>query len=551
MLSDNIERKFTDTIDVDEWEVETEDGWTDIFQIHQTIPYIVYEMTLENGEILYCADNHIVIDENDEEIFVKHSLNSNIKTKYGVFRVVNVINLDYEETMYDLSVDDNNIYYTNNILSHNTETSCAYILHYALFNEFKNIYILANKGDTAQTILAKLQSMYENLPYFLQQGILVYNKRSMKFENGTTITARATSKSAIRGNTAALIYIDETAFIPTTIWAEFFSSVYPTIASSETAKIMMSSTPKGMNHFYSIWTSAVNGSSGYEWLKVHWSEVPGRDESYKTKTISELSGGVREWNQEFECKFLGSGGTLIEAETLEKLESKPVLYTKHDDNLFIYEMPKEDHTYLIIADVSEGVGRDASTMQIIDVSGYPHRQVARFRNNKVKTHVYHLYIDKVAKFFNDAFILVESNSIGKEVLNNLNYDTETDNIIWNEKGDDFGLRMTTKSKNIGCSRLQFLMENNHLEICDKDTIFELSTFIKKGNSYCAEDGKNDDLVTPLVLYSYFFGDENMVEKYCDRSTMKNLINSQDKENIEEDLLPFGFINNGVDDFDDD
>lgn len=184
------------------------------------------------------------------------------------------------------------------IPTHNTTTVCGYFLHYILFNEDVNVAILANKGSLARDILGRLQLAYENLPTFLQQGIKVWNKGDLQLENGSKIVAASTSSSAIRGGTYNMILLDEFAFVPKHIADEFFSSVYPTISSGKTTKIVIVSTPCGMNHFYKLWVDSAAGKNEYMPIEVHWSDVPGRDEEWKKETIRNTS--AEQFAQEFE-----------------------------------------------------------------------------------------------------------------------------------------------------------------------------------------------------------------------------------------------------------
>ena len=216
-LSDVIERKFVDSIDIDpeEWEIETESGWVDILQIHKTIEYEVYSIVLDNGLTLKCADTHILIDENNNEVYAKDSLGSFIKTKQGSSKVIQVENLGYTENMYDFSVDsEEHTYYTNDILSHNTITSAAYILWYTLFQSNKTVAVVANKDENARETLARYQLMYENLPLWMQQGIKTWNKADIELENGSKVRTSATSiaglrsKSCVVGDTKICVELD-------------------------------------------------------------------------------------------------------------------------------------------------------------------------------------------------------------------------------------------------------------------------------------------------------------------------------------------------------
>lgn len=183
----------------------------------------------------------------------------------------------------------------------------SYLLHYSIFNDNANIAILANKASTAKDLLDRLQTAYENLPKWLQQGVLIWNKASLELENGSKIIAASTSASAVRGGSYNIIFLDEFAFIPNHIADQFFSSVYPTISSGKSTKVIIVSTPRGMNHFYKLWHDAERNKNEYVPTEVHWSEVPGRDQKWREQTIANTS--EQQFRVEFEC--LG-GETLIE-----------------------------------------------------------------------------------------------------------------------------------------------------------------------------------------------------------------------------------------------
>ena len=186
-------------------------------------------------------------------------------------------------------------------------TVVSYLLHYAVFNDNVNIGILANKAATARELLDRLQTAYENLPKWMQQGVISWNKGSLELENGSKIMAASTSASAVRGMSFNILFLDEFAFVPNHIAESFFASVYPTITSGQNTKVIIVSTPHGMNHFYRMWHDAEKGKNGYIFTDVHWSEVPGRDSAWKAQTIANTS--EQQFKVEFEC--LG-GETLIE-----------------------------------------------------------------------------------------------------------------------------------------------------------------------------------------------------------------------------------------------
>ena len=453
---------------------------------------------------------------------------------------------DYQREMYGAYENNNRVIVLAPRQSGKSVFTIAYLLWYATFYSHKNIVLVANKEKTARKTLKKLCEMYYNLPFFLKQGALEWNKLNISFENGSNIYAEATAASGNRGDSVAILYIDECAIIESGIWSDFYSSVYPTISSVKTSKIIISSTPKGFNHFYEIWTLAKNKQSDYVPIRVKWNDVPGRDEKYKEKTIAELGGGskgLRKWRQEYECYFVGSGGTLIEGTKLEKLQPAPIVESLMDDRLLIYEYPREYAFYIIGIDVAEGVGEDYSTCQVLKldfING--HKQVAVFRDNLIKTNEFHLIIEAVAEKYNDALIVVEANTYGREVLNRLVYESEAENVFFANEEKDHGIKSNRANKKVGNAYLKTNIESNKIVICDLDTISEFSKYIKIKDSYAAESGQNDDLVTPLVIISYFLSNKMWLENWIDIDDVGSI--NKIHQQIKEEILPMGFICDG-------
>ena len=435
-------------------------------------------------------------------------------------------------------------------------TMISYLLHYALFNPSVNIAILANKAATARDLLGRLQLAYEHLPKWLQQGVMSWNKGSLELENGSKILASSTSASAVRGGSYNIIFLDEFAYVPSNVAEQFFSSVYPTISSGQTTKVMIVSTPHGMNMFYKIWTDAEEKRNSYIPIEVHWSEVPGRDEKWKKETIANTS--EQQFNTEFECEFLGSIDTLISPSKLRVLTYK----TPEQSNagVDIYELPQPDHTYLITADVSRGTSNDYSAFIVFDVTSVPYRMVAKFRDNEIKPLLFPQRIHQIAKVYNTAFVLVEVNDIGEQVANAMQYDMEYDNMIMASMrgragqilGGGFsggraqlGVRTTKAVKKIGCSNLKQLVEDNKLIVEDFDVINELSTFIVKGSSHEADDGCNDDMVACLFIFAWCT--DQTYFKELTNNDIREQMYKESQDQLEQDMAPFGFVINGLED----
>ncbi len=432
----------------------------------------------------------------------------------------------------------------------------SYLLHYVLFNPNTNVAVLANKSNTARDILGRLQLAYENLPQWMQQGIIAWNKGNIELENGSKIVAAATSSSAIRGGSYNIIFLDEFAFVPSTIAEQFFSSVYPTITSGQNTKVIIVSTPHGMNQFYKLWVDAQEGRNNYIPTEVHWSEVPGRDEKWKEETIRNTS--ESQFNSEFECEFLGSIDTLVSPVKLKQMTYRTP--TQSNSNLDIYERPKEGNTYLMTADVARGTQNDYSAFLVFDVTQIPYKVVAKYRDNDIKPLLFPSKIYEVARAYNQAFVLIEVNDIGESVANAMQFDLEYDNLIMASMrgragqvlGGGFsggraqlGVRTTKAVKKIGCSNLKQLLEDNKLIIEDYDCINELSTFIVKGSSFQADDGCNDDCVACLFIFGWAT-DQTYFKELTDNDIRKTMMAEQ-QDMLEQDMAPFGFVINGLED----
>ena len=435
-------------------------------------------------------------------------------------------------------------------------TIIAYLLHYVLFNPTVNVAILANKAATARDLLGRLQLAYENLPKWLQQGVMTWNKGSLELENGSKILASSTSASAVRGGSYNISFLDEFAYVPANVAEQFFSSVYPTISSGKTTKVMIVSTPHGMNMFYKLWTDAENERNSYIPIEVHWSEIPGRDEAWKEETIKNTS--TSQFNSEFECEFLGSIDTLISPHKLKTMAYKSPMQT--NAGLDLYEKPKEGHTYLLTADVSRGTSNDYSAFVVFDVSEMPYRIVAKYRDNEIKPLLFPSKIYDIARAYNQAFVLIEINDIGEQVATTMQFDLEYDNLIMASMrgragqvlGGGFsggraqlGVRTTKAVKKVGCSNLKQLIEDNKLIIEDLDIISELSTFIVKGQSFEADDGCTDDLVACLFLFAWT-SDQTYFKELTDMDIRKTMMKEQ-QDSLEQDMAPFGFVVTGLED----
>ena len=440
-----------------------------------------------------------------------------------------------------------------------TTTSVAYLLWLTLFTDTQNVAVLANKGSLARDILAKYQLAYENLPMWLQQGVVVWNKGNVELENGSKIIAASTSSSAIRGGSFNCVFLDEFAFVPNNIAEEFFNSVYPVISSGKTSKIIIVSTPNGMNLFYKLWMDAINKKNNYKTFEIHWSMVPGRDEAWREETIRNTS--ERQFRQEFETEFLGSSNTLVSGYKLQTIAYRDPIHTH--DMMKIYEMPvkeeegaKSDHLYCICVDVSEGKNLDSSAFQVIDISQTPYKQVATYASSSITPILFPTVIYNAARYYNNAYVLVEINN-NPQVADSLHQDFEYENL-WkvftgNKKpqqlsagfarGIQMGLKMSPQVKAIGCSNLKTLIEGDKLIINDFDTYSELTTFEQQKNSFAAALGANDDLVMSLVIFAWVTTQQYFKEIV--NHDIRKQIQLESMNQIDDDVLPAPIIDDGL------
>ena len=465
----------------------------------------------------------VSFSEEQVEEYIKCSKDPIYFAKY-----IKIITLDEGVTdfkMYDFQEDMIRTFYNNRFTIMKcprqvgkTTTTVAFLLWTILFQDSQTVAVLANRGETARGILGKLQLAYENLPMWLQQGVVEWNKGRVELENGSVIIASSTSSSAARSGSFNIVFLDEFAFVPSNIATDFFTSVYPVITAGTKTKIIIVSTPNGMNLFYKIWTDAINKKNNYTPFEVHWSMVPGRDDAWKEETIRNTS--EHQFKQEFETEFLGSTNTLIAGTTLQRMVySQPI--AEHD-LMVVYENPvkgddenTKDHLYCITVDVSEGRNLDCSAFSVIDISTTPYKQVARYKSSSISPILFPTVIYNAARLYNDAYILVEINN-NPQVADIIHQDLEYENL-WKVftgnkqpqqlssgfgRGVQMGVKMSTAVKRVGCSNLKTLIEGNKLLIPDFDTISELTTFVASKTSFAAEDDNNDDLVMTLVLFGW-------------------------------------------------
>lgn len=438
-----------------------------------------------------------------------------------------------------------------------TQGVVGYLLWYALFNQHKTVAILANRADQARKILGRIQLSYERLPKFLQQGVLEWNKGSIFLENGTSIMSDSTSGSAARGNAVSLLYLDEFCFVHRNQQADFWKSTYPTISSGKQSKVIITSTPNGFDLFYKLWVDSEEGRNSFKRVEVDWWDVPGRDEAWKKETIANM--GEKEFKQEFNTEFIGSADTLISPEKIRSLAFISPIKNIYDNSLAIYKEPIKGHNYFGIVDTSRGVGIDNSAFVIIDVSSFPYEVVAVYKNPDIEPALYPDHVFSVGNSYNNAFLLVEINDIGGQVVDTLHNELEYENLVFTtfkgrggqQIGGGFGssfqkgVRTTSSVKKIGCANLRTMIEHDQLIVNDCSIVEELSTFIRKKSSYEADSGCHDDLVMCLVLFAWAANQEYFKE--ASNTNFREKLLEERHNMIDNDILPVGFVDDGIND----
>lgn len=510
---DPIDEKFVESYELDDWEIDTSDGWVDITHIHKTIKYTVWEVKTTSYS-LRCADDHIVMLDGYIECYVKDlSIGDILLTKNGKESVISIDELDIDEDeMYDLSIDSKeHTFYTNGILSHNSTISSIYLLWFILFHEDKTVAVMANKESLAIELLEKIKLSYRELPLWLQHGIVDdgWNKKKLSLENGSRILAAATSPNALTGYTINLLYLDEFGKVPQHVADDFIASVYPVISSGKTSKIIMISTPFGLNHFYNFWVGATrtddNRNSFYP-ISVNWRDIPGRDDSFKRKIIKDI--GISRWAQEFECRFLGTNSTLIDSDVLERTVYKIPVMSKWTGAFLVYEPPMRGAQYVLGVDTGKGTGRDYSVIQVIKIINQIQlEQVAVYRNNTIIPYDFAQVSVSIAQYYNNANMMVENNDVGITVCDRIWYDLQYENLI-NLDPKALGVRSTRATKKRANAYLKQYIEKKWLTICDEKTIYELSRYIEvRPGVFAAGYRDHDDLVTSLLWCMYYVKSE--------------------------------------------
>lgn len=504
--------KFIERYNASKWQVKSDQGWSNIKSINKTIPYERFTVTFESGKKLLCADNHILITAGKKEIFAKDAKGQYILTENGPDKVLRIEPTFITENMYDLELSNNtnHLYYTNGVLSHNTTLMTIYALWLANFHPDQLIIILANKKEMAKEIFGRIKLAYMELPNWLKEPVDgEWNEMSAKFTNGSRIITEATTKDAIRGQSApSCIILDEFAFVDDAIAKPFWATVMPTVSTSPNSKVFISTTANGKdNHFYDMVQRVLNKKSEFKLEYVYWYDVPGRDEEWKKKTIeTDLNGDAEMFEQEYECKFLGAHSSPFPAYVFEQLEKdiKPPIEILYDGALSIWRRPELNRVYSMSVDVAEGIGKDASVIQIFDLTNLENiEQVAMYYSNTIDPTAFVPIIMRIAELYGFPVLSVERNGIGAEVCNRLYMDNNYPHFVsYGTTGSRFrpGITSNTNSKSMGVLNMKtWLTKSPAVHIHDRRFSEELSHFQKKTNNvWAAERGYHDDVVMSVV-----------------------------------------------------
>lgn len=438
-----------------------------------------------------------------------------------------------------------------------TQTTAAFIAHFMLFSNSKEVAILANKQTQAKEILERIRDSYEKLPYMFKSGTKVYNKNMLKFDNGCTVGAYASDAASIRGRSIALVYIDEAAFINNDY--EFYESTFPVLTSGKETKMIMTSTPKGTRGmFYDTWIKSdpeLPTNNGFARKMVKWYEHPDRDDEWRDDVMGKLSRD--QFEQEYCGSFQGSVDSLLPTHVAEKLViAEPI----ESGAMFRrYAMPEPNHKYFMTVDTARGLGKDYSVIHVFDVTKIPYEEVYIHQSNTISPMVYAGFVDRVGKEYNYADVLIELNDIGESIATDLYYNYEYENVLYVHKENGtqvlgysgpsslLGIKTSTVTKSIGCSSIVTLIDKNKLIIKDASTIDEFGNFIAKGKSYEAASGAHDDLVMTCVIFAWATTQTYFIDNF--KVDVRGEIRNDNGEIEDAYALPFGIIDNPVYDYD--
>jgi hypothetical protein len=439
-----------------------------------------------------------------------------------------------------------------------TTLMTIYALWIACFQQDQSILIVANKEGTAIEIFRRIRLAFEELPNWIKPGVKEYGKTSMILANGCRIGISTTTGTAARGQSINCLILDELAFIEPHLVDEFWKSVYPIVSSSKKSKIFIASTANGTgNLFHSLFTGAANGKNGWECDKILWNEIPGRDEKWKKETIATI-GSLEAFNQEFNCEFLDGGESSVNEELFERLKvyvSDPK-FVMEDGHYHIWDEPNEKGIYIAGVDVSEGVDKDASVINIFDISNLTCiKQVAIYHNNGISPYHFTEKLNDILIQWGKPLVCIERNNCGGQVVDNLRQVHNYDNIVsWGASlaGREralLGIVNHTNTKYTGITNMRYWV--NQLEVVqikDMNTLKEMREFVRSANgTWGAKKGAgyHDDRVMSMV-WALIVLDEAIVSKHFEVVKLDNnnrpLILKQLDFGIKYYLSPGSFFN---------
>ena len=431
-----------------------------------------------------------------------------------------------------------------------TTVVAIFLAHFVCFNKDKAVGILAHKGSMSAEVLDRTKQAIELLPDFLQPGIVEWNKGSIELDNGSSIGAYASSPDAVRGNSFAMIYIDECAFIPNFIDA--WLAIQPVISSGRRSKIIITTTPNGLNHFYDIWDAALSGKSGFEPYTAIWNSVKERlyndqdmfDDGWQWSSQTISASSLEQFKQEHCAEFHGTSGTLISGMKLANMDWTEVTPDNHGFHKFKEAQP--ERKYIAALDCSEGRGQDYHALHIIDITEPQWEQVGVLHSNSISHLILPDIVHKYLMEYNEAPIYIELNSTGVSVAKSLYMDLEYENVICDSMVD-LGMKQTKRTKAIGCSTLKDLIEKDKLIIHHKATVQEFRTFSEKGVSWAAEEGYHDDLIMSLVIFAWLTTQTKFAD-YADKDDLRlaSEVFRNELEDMNDDYAPVVLVDDGRD-----
>lgn len=512
----------------------------------------IIEMSKCQDDIYYFIENYIFIQTRNKDEF---------GNRYRLFEL-----RKYQKEQIELYLQHRFVLLMYPRRSGKTSGTVAYFLWRMMFESNFIILCLANKNTVAMKLIAEIRRFIKLLPLWMVEGIEKANEHEIVFENGSRISSSATTEDAGRSEGAHIVYCDELGFIDNNTWEPFFGAVFPVVTDGDNSQFLGTSTPNGMNHFWKLWEEGSEvdaegniirqGTSEFILKTIKWNDVPGRDEEFKRKTIATI--GEDAWNQDFECQFLGSAGTLLDADTLKKMVKRTplrVFRVLDDYDLKIYQEPNKQRKYIVTHDPASGHGGeydDNTAIIVWDVKDlYAIKQVAVLYDKNIDELDAPFVLHKICKMYNNALEISERNKaegIPMKLMRELDYK----NVFCDEKGFA-GIHHTESSRNASISIMRRLIREGKIEIVDAETIFEFSTFVKRAGKYQADTGKHDDLVMSTSLLCFLLSDEKNFDKYFTGTSLYQYIGREDVYNgiFTEDLSIDEDDFGGFDDEDDD